>query len=66
MVQWIKDRSLGLVFLILFLATWLGQLVVQWFEFRNTELQHGESQPAFWSDDFWLTFGQATLENWQS
>jgi uncharacterized protein DUF6766 len=63
--QWIRDRSLGLVFLGLFLASWIGQLVVEWFEFVNDQHTHGESAE-FWSGDFWFTFGQSTLENWQS
>lgn len=63
--EWIRDRSLGIFFLSLFLASWIGQLVVQWFEFVSNQRAHGE--PAeFWSGDFWYVFWQATLENWQS
>jgi hypothetical protein len=64
-MRWIREHSLGLVFVGLFLLSWGGQLVVQWFEFRNDQLAH-DAAPSFWSDDFWFTFWQATLENWQS
>lgn len=65
MRQWVRDRSLGLFFLGLFFASWIGQLVVEWFEYANEQQTHGESAE-FWSGDFWFTFGQSTLENWQS
>jgi hypothetical protein len=64
-VRWIRDRSLGLLFAVLFLATWAAQLVVQWFEFVDDQQAH-DQPAAFWSSDFWVTFWQATLENWQS
>jgi hypothetical protein len=65
MREWIRDRSLGVLFIGLFLASWLGQLVAEWFDFRNEQQTHGE--PAtFWSADFWVVFWQSTFENWQS
>jgi hypothetical protein len=64
-VKWARDRSLGLFFLGLFLLTWIAQLVVQWLQFREDQRTHGE-RPEFWSTDFWVEFGQATFENWQS
>jgi hypothetical protein len=64
-VAWVRDRSLGILFLGLFLLTWIAQLVVQWLQFREDQLTHGE-RPEFWSSDFWVEFGQATFENWQS
>jgi hypothetical protein len=64
-MRWVRDRSLGLVFLGLFLLTWVGQLVVQWYEYVDEQQAH-EQSAAFWSTEFWVVFGQATLENWQS
>jgi hypothetical protein len=64
-VRWVRDRSLGLFFLALFLLTWVAQLVFQWFEYRDEQQTHEESA-VFWSSEFWVTFWQATLENWQS
>ena len=64
-VRWLRARSLGLFFLALFLLTWVGHFVVQWFEFRDEQQTHDEGA-VFWSSEFWVTFWQATLENWQS
>jgi hypothetical protein len=62
---WARERSLGILFVSLFLATWVAQLVVQWFDFRSEQEAHGESA-SFWSSAYWLDFWQATFENWQS
>ena len=64
-MRWVRDRSLGLFFLALFLLTWLAQLIFQWFEYVDEQQTHEESA-VFWSSEFWVTFWQATLENWQS
>lgn len=63
--QWIRDRSLGLVFASLFLLSWIGQLVVEWFTFADEQQTHGE-RAVFFSTEFWAAFWQSTLENWQS
>jgi hypothetical protein len=65
MRDWIRDRSLGIFFLSLFLVSWVGQLVVEWLTFADDQRSHGATA-AFWSADFWETFAQSTLENWQS
>jgi hypothetical protein len=65
MREWIRDRSLGLFFVSMFLASWIAQLVVEWQVFVDEQRQHDE-RALFWSADFWETFGQSTLENWQS
>jgi hypothetical protein len=62
---WVRDRSLGLFFLALFLVSWIGQLVAEWFHFVNEQQDHQEAA-LFWSGEFWSDFWQATLENWQS
>jgi hypothetical protein len=49
--------------LLLFLGSWLGQLVTQLSEFRSQQAMHGESFD--WAD-FWVQFFAATFENWQS
>lgn len=64
-MSWIRDRSLGIFFLGLFLVSWIGQLIVQWYHFINEQRDHGE-QAEFFSGEFWWAFGQSTLENWQS
>ncbi|HXG76657.1 MAG TPA: DUF6766 family protein [Gaiellaceae bacterium] len=65
MREWIRDRSLGLFFLSVFLVSWLGQLVVEWYRFADEAREH-DSRAEFWSADFWQAFWQSTLENWQS
>jgi hypothetical protein len=65
MRDWLRDRSLGVVFVSIFLVTWVGQLVFEWLEYVNEEDAHGATA-RFWSEGFWVTFWQSTLENWQS
>jgi hypothetical protein len=62
---WIRDRSLGVFFVTLFLLTWIAQLFVEWQTFVDEQREH-DSTAVFWSADFWETFWQSTLENWQS
>ena len=56
---------MGLVFASLFLASWMGQLVFEWFSFADEQATHGE-HAIFFSTEFWAAFWQSTLENWQS
>src|SRR5215216_4352675 len=63
MRQWVRDHALGLTFVGLFLATWAGQAVVQWFEYAQDQEAHHQAVTV---GGYLLTFGRATLENWQS
>jgi hypothetical protein len=65
MRDWARDRSLGILFVSIFVVTWVGQLFVEWLEFAHEQAAHGATA-IFWSEAFWVTFGQSTLENWQS
>ncbi len=65
MRDWIRDRSLGLFFLSVFLVSWVAQLVFEWYAFADEAREH-DSRAEFWSADFWQQFWQSTLENWQS
>lgn len=65
MRTWIRDRALLIVLGTLFVVSWAGQLVSQWFEFVNDQAALGLTA-AFWSSEFWWSFGQSTFENWQS
>lgn len=40
---WMRDRSLGVFFVSLFLASWVGQLIVQWFNFVNQQRDHDQT-----------------------
>lgn len=65
MGQWIRQRSLGILFVSLFLASWIVQLFFEWHVYVNEQREHGGSS-SFWSAGFWDEFGQSTFENWQS
>lgn len=65
MRAWIRDRSLGIFFISLFLVSWAGQLGFEWRTFVDDQRAH-DASATFWSADFWDTFWQSTLENWQS
>ena len=65
MRSWIRDRGLGIFFGSVFLVAWAGQLVFEWLDYVNEEEAHGATA-RFWSEGFWATFWQSTLENWQS
>jgi len=65
MRTWARDRSLGIFFVSVFLVAWLAQLFFEWRVFVNEQREH-DTSALFWSADFWETFWQSTLENWQS
>jgi Domain of unknown function (DUF6766) len=65
MRTWIRDRGLGVLFVSIFVATWIGQLVFEWLEYADEAAEHGRTA-VFWSEGFWVVFWQSTLENWQS
>jgi succinate dehydrogenase hydrophobic anchor subunit len=58
-----REFSLGLILMILFFASWIGQGITQWQSFTDEQRSHGEAVEL---GDFVAEFGQATLENWQS
>lgn len=65
MGQWVRQRSLGILFVSLFLASWIVQLFFEWRVYFAEQRAHGGSA-SFWSAGFWEEFGQSTFENWQS
>lgn len=58
-----RDYSLSVTLAALFLAAWVGQALFQWPEYARDQRDH---QQAADIAGFILTFGRATLENWQS
>jgi len=58
-----REFGLGLVLMILFFATWIGQAVAEWQTYTDEQAAHGEAATA---GDFASQFAQSTLENWQS
>jgi hypothetical protein len=58
-----RDYNLSIVLLGLFLASWIGQGIFQWFEMANEAQAHGEASTLA---EFIPAFFSATFENWQS
>ena len=58
-----RNYSLSITLASLFLLSWLGQLVAQWFTWANEQVEH--EQPLLVGDFLWQ-FWTSTLENWQS
>lgn len=58
-----QNFGLGISFAVLFLVSWIAQGITEWASYANEQAAH--DLPARLSD-FWVAFGQSTLENWQS
>jgi uncharacterized protein DUF6766 len=58
-----RDYNLSIVLGLLFVVTWVGQLVTQWFVYVGDQQEH--NQPLEIGQFLWQ-FWQSTLENWQS
>jgi predicted permease len=58
-----REFGLGILLVILFFVSWIGQAVTQWQTFTDEQLAHGSSPTI---GDFLAEFGQSTFENWQS
>jgi hypothetical protein len=58
-----QNFGLGLAFALLFLISWAAQGVAEWSSFAKDQAAHGQAAGL---SDFWVEFGQSTLENWQS
>jgi hypothetical protein len=58
-----REYNLSIVLLSLFLASWVGQAIFQWFEMANEAQAHGEPSTLA---EFIPAFFSATFENWQS
>jgi len=63
MKQLWRNYNLSIVLIALFLASWIGQAVFQWFEMANEAQAHGEASTLA---EFVPAFFSATFENWQS
>jgi hypothetical protein len=58
-----REFGLGLILMILFFVTWVGQAVAEWQVYTDEQNTHGEATEV---GDFFAEFMQSTLENWQS
>lgn len=55
--------GLSIVLSVLFVLSWLGQAITEWFVVAHEAQAHGEQLQV---GDYLWEFGQSTLENWQS
>ena len=58
-----REFGLSFALITLFFVSWIGQLITQWQQFTDDQLEHGSSPKI---GDFLADFGRATFENWQS
>jgi hypothetical protein len=66
MRRFVRENSLSLFFLAIFLAALVGQAIAGHNVFNGEALQHGESTISFWRYLSSSHFAQAVTENWQS
>jgi hypothetical protein len=65
-VRWLKEQSLSLFFLALFLLTLVGQSVAGQHAYNAEQLAHDAEPLSYGRYLVSSHFGQAVLENWQS
>jgi uncharacterized protein DUF6766 len=66
MKRFVKENSLSLFFLTIFLLALTGQAISGHSLYNSEQLAHGESPIGFWRYLVSSDFGQAVTENWQS
>jgi hypothetical protein len=66
MKTFFRDRGLGVVLLVLFLASWGFQAWTGWEKYQSEQASHEASASVFGSNGYIWEFGEATFENWQS
>jgi hypothetical protein len=63
---WWSDYSLSLLWLIIFVASFIGSTVTGWLEFVATQHSHGQEPRLFGDDGYSWVLLEQTLQNWQS
>jgi hypothetical protein len=66
MRRFLRENSLTLTFLALFLAALVAQAVAGHAAFNNDQADHGGAAISFWRYVFSSAYGVAVMENWQS
>jgi hypothetical protein len=62
----LRDHSLSIVFLAMFLAALIGQSIAGHAEYNDEQLSHLSDTVSYWHYLVSANFGQAVMENWQS
>jgi hypothetical protein len=66
MRRWIRDNSLSLFFLVIFLAALIGQAIAGHILHNEDAMAHHSPTMSFWRYLVSSDFGNAVMENWQS
>jgi hypothetical protein len=66
MRRFVRENSLGLFFLVLFLVVLVAQSYVGWLDSNEEARAHGGGEYSYGRYVLSSQFGQAVLENWQS
>ncbi len=66
MKRFVRENSLSLFFLALFLVALAAQSFAGWHEYNAEQHNHGETAITYWGYVTSSSFGRAVLENWQS
>jgi hypothetical protein len=64
--RFLKENSLSLFFLVIFLAALIGQAISGHSLYNQEQMAHGEPGVGLWTYVTSSSFGQAVMENWQS
>jgi hypothetical protein len=65
-MRYVRENSLSLFFLVLFLLALVGQAIAGHAQYNNEQLAHMSETVSFWRFVSSSEFGQAVMENWQS
>ena len=63
---WLRNQSLSLFFLVLFVATLLGHSVAGWKSYNAEQAAHDSPTASYTRYLVSSDFGEAVVENWQS
>ena len=63
---WLRDQSLSLFFLSIFLVAMIGQSFAGHAVYNDEQLAHDAETISYWGYVFSSHFGEALLENWES
>jgi hypothetical protein len=66
MRRFVRDNSLSIFFLVIFVAALIGQAIAGHSLYNQEQLAHGEETVSLWRYMTSSSFGQAVMENWQS
>jgi hypothetical protein len=65
-VRLVRENSLSLFFLAIFLLALVGQAIAGHAQYNNDQIAHMSETISFWRYVVSSEFGQAVMENWQS